>query len=424
MKSIILYCLLASIKCFGTTPIEDKINFICSQISTKPNFKYEDYFSKTFVNKVKIEDLISIFSNIYNDSGSCTEATLITPSKFILKTQLADQRFIITLDEKNLINGLQYLGRSEPSVKISDKQSILNEFNKLGGISSLIIKDFSKSSPLLEINSNARIALGSEFKLYILHYLNQQILNSKLNWSDKLKIQEEIKSLPSGILQNYPDGTELTLNQIASLMIAISDNTATDHLINFLSKENIESSMIGFNSYLDENTPLLSTMDMFRFRTLDSTQVNKYMNLPVKQKRIYLESLKHELSRNDVATKLANWDQPKDIQKVEWFANVNDICSVVQDIQTQAVSNSAILDILSNNVPFVWIEDNPSFEYIGYKGGSEPGVLTMTFLVKTKSHKWGCISMGINNDKQSLNENQIADLFHAILNYAGRLLNN
>lgn len=424
MKSILLCCLLASIKCFGATPIEDKINFICSQISTKPNFKYEDYFSKTFINKVKFEDLISIFSNIYNDSGSCTEATLITPSKFILKTQLADQRFIITLDEKNLINGLQYLGRSEPSVKISDKQSIFNEFNKLGGISSLIIKDFSKSSPLLEINSNARIALGSEFKLYILHYLNQQILNSKLNWSDKLKIQEEIKSLPSGILQNYPDGTELTLYQIASLMIAISDNTATDHLINFLIKESIESSMIGFNSYVDENTPLLSTMDLFRIRTLDSTLVNKYMNLPAEQKRIYLESLKHELSRNDIATKLANWDQPKDIQKVEWFANVNDICSVVQDIQTQAVSNSAILDILSNNVPFVWIEDNPSFEYIGYKGGSEPGVLTMTFLVKTKSHKWGCISMGINNDKQSLNENQIADLFHAILNYAGRLLNN
>lgn len=428
MKSILLLSFLFAFKSFASAPLVEKINFICSQISSSPNFKYEDNFSQSFIGAVKYEVLVSILSDVYNDSGSCKEARLVTQadswSKFKLITQAADQRFIISIDEKGLISGLQYLGRSEPLAKVVDEASIKNELSKFGGFSSLVVKDFSKPNPILEINSNARMALGSEFKLYVLNYLDQQILKSKLSWSDKLKIQEGIKSLPSGVMQKYPDGTEFSLDQFAGLMISKSDNTATDHLINLLGKENIESSMVGFNSFTSESFPFLTTMDLFRIRTLEAAQVDQYLTLSTEQKRNFLNSLKQTLNRADVVSKLATWDQPKDIQKIEWYANVNDICSVVQNIQSQATSDKKILDILSINIPFVWIEDDPNFEYVGYKGGSEPGVLTMTFLVKTKNHKWGCISMGINNDKQSLDESRVADLFHAILNYSGSLLNN
>lgn len=427
-KSVYILFFISSI--FSSNAFADiskSADFLCVQISEKPDFKYEDYFSPTFISKIKYDQLISVFQSIYADDGSCLKVTVLnsdsTSSKIILKTNTTDQRFLISVDEKNLISGLQYLGRATPKTAINSIEDIRATLGSLGDISSFYVKNISTNSVVSEVNSSKRLALGSEFKLYVLNYLNQQIALQKINWNDKLKVSEEKKSLPSGILQNYPDGTELSVKQFAGLMISKSDNTATDHLIEYLGRENIETSMSGSNSFLPDNAPLLTTMDMFRLRTLSSDQVDQYLNSDLTRKRNFLSDLKNGLRREDVATKLQNWDQPKDIQKVEWYASTSDICTVTEIIKHQADFDKNIFDILSSSVPFVWLENDPSFEYVGYKGGSEPGVMTMTFLVKTKKQEWACISMGINNQKQSLNENQVADVYHAVLNYAGKLLN-
>lgn len=408
--------------------ISDSANFICGQIIENPSFNYESHFSKSFMNKIKYENLVSVLQGVYSDDGNCTKAIVLSPdgasSKAALRTNTTEQRFIISLDANGLISGLQYVGRSTPKVKINSLEDLKSVLDGLGDISSLYIKNYSKNEVASEINANKRLALGSEFKLYVLNYLDQKIALKKYNWDDKLKVYESQKSLPSGILQTYPEGSEFTLKQFAELMISKSDNTATDHLINFLGKENIENTMFGLNSFLQDNSPLLTTMDMFRLRTLSSDQVDSYLKSDVNQKRTFLLNLQNNLSRDEVVTHLSNWDQPKDIQKVEWYASTSDVCSVVENIKHQADFDQNIYDIMSINTPFVWIENDPYFEYVGYKGGSEPGVMTMTFLVKTKKQDWACISMGINNQKQSLNETAVADLYHAILNYAGERLNH
>ncbi|MFL9455456.1 serine hydrolase [Tolypothrix bouteillei VB521301_2] len=49
-----------------------------------------------------------------------------------------------------------------------------------------------------------------------------------LAWKDVVQLQPSEKSLPSGMLHTWPDGSYLTVQTLASLMISLSDNTATD----------------------------------------------------------------------------------------------------------------------------------------------------------------------------------------------------
>jgi len=45
------------------------------------------------------------------------------------------------------------------------------------------------------------------------------------------------------------------------------------------------------------------------------------------------------------------------------------------------------------------------WQYVGFKGGSEPGVLNMTYLLQSTTGDWYALSLGWNN-KQAPLENQ------------------
>ena len=51
-------------------------------------------------------------------------------------------------------------------------------------------------------------------------------------WNQDLTVTAQLKSLPSGQLQDDPDGTQISVLDTAAKMISISDNTAANMLIN------------------------------------------------------------------------------------------------------------------------------------------------------------------------------------------------
>ena len=82
--------------------------------------------------------------------------------------------------------------------------------------------------------------MGSTFKLATLTALRRDIEKKKRAWTDVVTLRPEVRSLPSGILRDWPDGSPLTLYALAALMISKSDNTATDALIGLLGRDAIE----------------------------------------------------------------------------------------------------------------------------------------------------------------------------------------
>ena len=98
--------------------------------------------------------------------------------------------------------------------------------------------------------------MGSAFKLAVLSTLQDQIQAGTHAWNDVVTLKPEWKSLPSGILQGWPDDAPLTLQTLATLMISQSDNTATDALIAVVGREAVEAKT-------EHNRPFLTTREAF-----------------------------------------------------------------------------------------------------------------------------------------------------------------
>ncbi|TGD67441.1 hypothetical protein EYC08_01910 [Tabrizicola sp. WMC-M-20] len=66
-----------------------------------------------------------------------------------------------------------------------------------------------------------------------------QMTAGQRDWADVVRLDSHHISLPSGLMQDWPVGSSVTLHTAALLMIAESDNTATDLLIDLLGRDRI-----------------------------------------------------------------------------------------------------------------------------------------------------------------------------------------
>ena len=82
------------------------------------------------------------------------------------------------------------------------------------------------------LNENLVFPQGSAIKVPILLELYRQAAEGKLKLSDRLRVEKRQQVGGSGIIGQFSDGTsELSLRDLAVLMIVLSDNTATNMLI-------------------------------------------------------------------------------------------------------------------------------------------------------------------------------------------------
>jgi len=257
--------------------------------------------------------------------------------------------------------------------------------------------DEESCSTLHALNPDANLALGSAFKLWILATLGQSIQHGERAWTDKIPIQDALKSLPSGTLQNESTGTELSIRTFADKMISISDNTAADHLLATLGREAVEA-MLSTTQHHDPSVdmPFLSTRELFDIKLLLSQRErDAYVAGSIDQKRALLATYDQTL---DPRTASGDWSKPIAIDQLEWFATPEDLCNVMRTLKAQgeAPVTAPILDVLSTNPG---IAARPGqFAYIGYKGGSEPGVLNLTWLLQRASDgAWRFLTLGFND---------------------------
>ncbi|WP_407538251.1 serine hydrolase [Deinococcus radiomollis] len=82
-------------------------------------------------------------------------------------------------------------------------------------------------------------AAASTYKLPVLIHCALLVEEGKLSWNKSFQLQEKLKSRGTGILKDLSVGMVLTLRDVCYLMIALSDNTATDILIDCLGIESV-----------------------------------------------------------------------------------------------------------------------------------------------------------------------------------------
>ncbi|MFC4873021.1 serine hydrolase [Negadavirga shengliensis] len=98
---------------------------------------------------------------------------------------------------------------------------------------------------LFSHQAEKQVPSASIIKVPILFYLMEAVGRGEVDLDEIRELQEEDKAEGSGQLQLFPAGSRFTLRYLAEEMIRISDNTATNILINILGMENIQQWLKG-----------------------------------------------------------------------------------------------------------------------------------------------------------------------------------
>ncbi len=120
--------------------------------------------------------------------------------------------------------------------KIRDFISLQN------GNIAVVVKDL-KTKKETKINENIEFRSASTIKLAIMSELFNKVNDGSLKLDDKIELIENLKTGGDGILKELKYGHKFTLEEIMTLMIIVSDNMATNILINLLGMDNINNTI-------------------------------------------------------------------------------------------------------------------------------------------------------------------------------------
>lgn len=249
------------------------------------------------------------------------------------------------------------------------------------------------SPPIASSGATDQMPIGSTFKLYVLATLAREIAQGDRRWSDMVTLGQN-RSFPSGMIQDWPENAPLTLHTLASLMISISDNTATDALIDELGRDAILQTLIDSgHSQPELNDPFLKTREMFLLKAGPKGRLDTYKRSDVGVRQQILDGIDDvRVPENEVAAAFSGAPVALD---VEWFASANDIARLFKYLRRTADPQAR--EIMAIN-PSMSAQRRARWAYVGYKGGSEPGVLNLTWLLEDKDGREHALILSQRND--------------------------
>ncbi|WP_336206180.1 serine hydrolase [Nonomuraea sp. LPB2021202275-12-8] len=273
--------------------------------------------------------------------------------------------------------------------------------------------------PAHGVAAGDRRPLGSMFKLYVLGTVAERIRSGAFGWDTALTITPELKSLPTGQLQDRPDGSKVTVLEAAKLMISISDNTATDLLIHKVGKKAVERTMRAWTGENDRrNVPLLTTRELFALKGADHPRLaRRYLSMDDAKQRAYLAKVVAKVPLSDIKP----WPAPRELDTIEWYASPDGICRAYAELAK--LGDERIAEVMSITDAGLGL-DKGQWPSVWFKGGSEAGVLDMSFLARSADDRTFVVTVMSADPAKPLDEGSLGQEFLALVRGAFALARN
>jgi hypothetical protein len=272
-----------------------------------------------------------------------------------------------------------------------------------------------------ELASSTPRPLASEFKLFVLGALAHQIAARHVTWDQELTVEDQLRSIGnpigSGSLQFVPAGTRVSVRETATKMISISDNTAADMLINLVGQPALESQVRQWSDNPQLDSPFLTTRQMILLHYVSFPMLaNGYLARAPSKRPAYLNSVVDPLALNEVSEST----EPRDIDKIEWFGSPDDVCRAFVGLQqlSQHPKLSAIASIFSVNTGGLGLKAS-EWPTVWFKGGSEPGVLTLGYMATNSKGQTFVVSAMLSSAKAALAPSTKLAVLEAVLGAFG-----
>lgn len=308
-----------------------------------------DWFAQSFLEQVPFQQIQPLLTDLKQSLGAF-QGIQARDGGYAVMFERGTVPAQIALDDQGRIAQL-LIGRPEAPLSLAEATALIQAFPREA---SLLVLEGDRV--LAAVNADQPLAVGSAFKLAVLAALQDAITTGSHQWTDVVVLEAAWRSLPSGLLQDWPPGTALTLETLATLMISLSDNTATDALIHLLGREAVET-------WSPRNQPFLTTRDFF---VLKNPANADYLAQFREGNEAERRSLLSTLTAVPLPPVTIFGDTPLALD-VEWFFSARELCELMATVQD--------LPLMQVNPGLARPQD---WQSVAFKGGSEPGVLNLT----------------------------------------------
>jgi len=373
----------------------------------------EAVFTDAFLAEVPAAQFKAISQQFISQFGAALAVESVDPptgtqAALAIRMERAIARGSIAIDpgSDNRIAGLLF--QSFDPVGDS-KAKIEADLAALPGSVSAWFGPLDGGASVISIAPDKPMALGSTFKLYVLAAIAEEVAAGKRAWSDVVTL--DAKSFPSGQMQDWPQGAPVTLHTLASMMISISDNTATDQLIKVLGRDTVLA-LLRRTGHASPglNDPFMTTREMFLLKGGDPARLEAYRSGDAKTRKGFLAGLEQDPASLDQVQRVF-LGGPTAID-VEWLASAEDLVKLLTTLRrTGSAEAFEIMAINPSASPAI----REKWAYVGYKGGSEPGVLNFTWLLTDKAGRDHALVLSWNNADAALDQSALELIGQRIL---------
>lgn len=338
---------------------------------------------------------------------------LRSPTQAVVRVGGVEHLLRVHVDSNGLVDNVD-LNRHEPA---------LASWSELDARLTALGARVSFAATEVDVSGRCRIVhghdadvprpIGSGFKLYVLGALARAVADGTAAWDEPLPIRDEWRSPFSRDLENRPTGAVLTLADHANAMMAVSDNTATDHLIHRLGRDAVQRQFARFGHHQpDANTPPLTTKAFFHLKTGGAKE---YLALPEDERLGYLEDLEMLPPLDPRAT----WAEPRDIDDVEFFASAADICRAYAGLL--ALDQPEIGHALATTDEGLNL-DQSRFPVVWFKPGREAGVQSQNYLAFTVDGRTYAVCLLVSDPTAAFDITDMTARGQAVIRHAFALL--
>lgn len=143
--------------------------------------------------------------------------------------------------------GNAFAQTNSPAANAALDQRVRGEVAQFKGKVNLFAKNLDTGA-VYELDGATRVPTASTIKIAVMVEAFARVAEGKAKWTDELVLTKEKKVGGAGILPEFGDGLRLTLRDGVTLMMVLSDNTATNLVIDVLTADAINARMesLGF----------------------------------------------------------------------------------------------------------------------------------------------------------------------------------
>ncbi|MEM9782677.1 MAG: serine hydrolase [Pseudomonadota bacterium] len=330
------------------------------------------WFTDAFAAAVPPQQVSAIIDGLVADFGALL-AVRIDDGVGTVQLERAAIPVRVNLDGSGRIAGLLF---GPPVPTAADPAAIADQIEAAATGTAAVLAILDEET-VVDRHADRPMAVASAFKLFVLAAYEAAVAEGRRARDDVVEVLESDRSLPSGVLQTLAAGTPVTLELLAGLMIQQSDNTATDILMRVLGRDAVDRMM-------PRGGPTPTTAELFKLKAAGQAARREAFAIgdPAARQAI-LDRLKDDpLPAAHQLDAAATW------REVEWFATPRELCRVLMDLRAAPALNGVPNPLVTRD----------AWPWVGFKGGSEFGVLALSVAGVSPEGRRACAVVVANGD--------------------------